>query len=137
MPAQLPACLPAHLLPADAVLRRPTSQGSACCLSPDPASARTPPPCRSKLLTGELEAGSGFVWKHPNLRVAYVAQHAFHHIENHLDMSPNQYIQWRYATGEDRESLDKVSRKVSKQQAAGARRGGWRAQLQNRGGGSS
>lgn len=52
------------------------------------------------------------MWKHPNLRVAYVAQHAFHHIENHLDMTPNQYIQWRYATGEDRESLDKVSRKV-------------------------
>lgn len=57
------------------------------------------------------------MWKHPNLRVAYVAQHAFHHIENHLDMSPNQYIQWRYATGEDRESLDKVSRKVSRRGA--------------------
>lgn len=65
-----------------------------------------------KLLTGELEAESGLVWKHPNLRVAYVAQHAFHHIEDHLDMTPNQYIQWRYATGEDRESLDKVSRKM-------------------------
>lgn len=65
-----------------------------------------------KLLTGELEADSGSVWKHPNLRVAYVAQHAFHHIENHLDMTPNQYIQWRYATGEDRESLDKVGRKL-------------------------
>jgi elongation factor 3 len=65
-----------------------------------------------KLLTGELEADSGTVWKHPNLRVAYVAQHAFHHIENHLDMTPNQYIQWRYATGEDRESLDKVGRKL-------------------------
>lgn len=69
-----------------------------------------------KLLTGELEAGNGFVWKHPNLRVAYVAQHAFHHIENHLDMSPNQYIQWRYATGEDRESLDKVSRKMKEEE---------------------
>ena len=21
------------------------------------------------------------MWKHPNLRVAYVAQHAFHHVE--------------------------------------------------------
>lgn len=27
-----------------------------------------------KLLTGELEAGEGNVWKHPNLRIAYVAQ---------------------------------------------------------------
>jgi len=69
-----------------------------------------------KLLTGELEAESGMVWKHPNLRVAYVAQHAFHHIENHLDMTPNQYIQWRYATGEDRESLDKVSRKMKEEE---------------------
>ena len=34
-----------------------------------------------KLLTGELEPQEGVVWKHPNLRVAYVAQHAFHHIE--------------------------------------------------------
>jgi len=24
------------------------------------------------------------------LRVAYVAQHAFHHIEQHLDKTPNQ-----------------------------------------------
>jgi elongation factor 3 len=35
-----------------------------------------------KLLTGELEPESGTVWKHPNLRLAYVAQHAFHHIEH-------------------------------------------------------
>ena len=34
-----------------------------------------------KLLTGEMEPCEGIVWKHPNLRVAYVAQHAFHHIE--------------------------------------------------------
>ena len=65
-----------------------------------------------KLLTGELEPVSGTVWKHPNLRVAYVAQHAFHHVEQHLDKTPNQYIQWRYASGEDRENLEKVDRKV-------------------------
>ncbi len=57
-----------------------------------------------KLLTGELEpdGGSGEVWKHPNCRVAYVAQHAFKHIENHLDISANEYIRWRYANGNDR-----------------------------------
>ena len=71
-----------------------------------------------KLLTGELEAGSGFVWKHPNLRVAYVAQHAFHHIEAHLDKTPNQYIQWRYASGEDREALLKVDRLTEEEEAA-------------------
>ena len=38
-----------------------------------------------KLLTGEVEPQEGTVWKHPNARVAYVAQHAFHHIEQHLD----------------------------------------------------
>jgi elongation factor 3 len=63
-----------------------------------------------KLLTGEIESEMGTVWKHPNLRIAYVAQHAFHHIEKHLDSTPNEYIQWRYATGEDREELDKNDR---------------------------
>ncbi|ORX58947.1 hypothetical protein DM01DRAFT_1381574 [Hesseltinella vesiculosa] len=66
-----------------------------------------------KLLTGEIEAEIGTVWKHPNLRIAYVAQHAFHHIEKHLDETPNEYIQWRYATGEDREELEKVDRQVT------------------------
>jgi elongation factor 3 len=37
-----------------------------------------------KLLTGELMPQTGECWKHPNARVAYVAQHAFHHIESHL-----------------------------------------------------
>jgi elongation factor 3 len=66
-----------------------------------------------KILTGEHEPQTGTVWKHPNLRIAYVAQHAFHHIEQHLDSTPNQYIQWRYATGEDREELDKVDRQYT------------------------
>lgn len=64
-----------------------------------------------KLLTGELEAdkGSGDVYKHPNCRVGYIAQHAFHHIENHLDKTCNEYIRWRYQTGDDREALVKVT----------------------------
>ena len=68
-----------------------------------------------KLLTGELEPdnGSGEVWKHPNCRVAYVAQHAFNHIENHLDISANEYIRWRYQNGNDREGLDKSTRVVT------------------------
>jgi elongation factor 3 len=55
----------------------------------------------------------GTVWKHPNLRVGYVAQHAFHHLEQHLDMTPNEYIQWRYALGDDREVHAKASRVMS------------------------
>lgn len=62
-----------------------------------------------KVLTGEAVPQQGDVWKHPNARVAYVAQHAFHHIEKHLDKTPNEYIRWRYANGEDKESLVKVS----------------------------
>lgn len=63
-----------------------------------------------KLLVGENVPQTGDVWKHPNARIAYVAQHAFHHIENHLGKTPNEYIRWRYANnGEDKESLVKSS----------------------------
>jgi elongation factor 3 len=69
-----------------------------------------------KLLTGELEPTSGTVWKHPNLRIAYVAQHAFHHVEKHLDKTPVEYILWRFAIGEDREALDKASMKTNEEE---------------------
>jgi len=42
-----------------------------------------------KLVVGETGADNGdCVWRHHNLRIAYVAQHSFHHIERHLDKSP-------------------------------------------------
>merc|ERR1719421_1515655 len=71
-----------------------------------------------KLLTGELEPdkGSGEVWRHPNARVAYVAQHAFHHIENHLEKTPNEYIRWRYEHGSDKEGLEKVTTKLTEEE---------------------
>eukprot|EP00296_Roombia_truncata_P007506 JP445944.1.p1 GENE.JP445944.1~~JP445944.1.p1 ORF type:complete len:1063 (-),score=483.35 JP445944.1:201-3389(-) len=62
-----------------------------------------------KLLTGELEPCKGTVWQHQSARIAYVAQHAFHHIEKHLDKTANQYIAWRFANGEDKEALQKVT----------------------------
>ncbi len=34
----------------------------------------------------------------------------------HLDSTPNQYIQWRYGIGEDREQLQKVNLKVSEEE---------------------
>eukprot|EP00884_Botryococcus_braunii_P020582 jgi/Botrbrau1/7207/Bobra.0300s0033.1 len=73
-----------------------------------------------KVLTGELEPTTkgSIVFRHPNVRVAYVAQHAFHHIEEHLDKTPNQYIQWRYATGEDREASSKVDRQITAEEEA-------------------
>lgn len=82
------------------------------CLGPNGAGKST----IIKLLTGELESDSGKVWKHPNCRVGYIAQHAFHHIENHLEKTPNEYIRWRYAYGEDREALQKTTMQVSEEE---------------------
>eukprot|EP00585_Thalassiosira_rotula_P012822 CAMPEP_0196129756 /NCGR_PEP_ID=MMETSP0910-20130528/362_1 /TAXON_ID=49265 /ORGANISM="Thalassiosira rotula, Strain GSO102" /LENGTH=1039 /DNA_ID=CAMNT_0041388929 /DNA_START=72 /DNA_END=3191 /DNA_ORIENTATION=- len=70
-----------------------------------------------KLLVGEIEPQEGTVWKHPNARIAYVAQHAFHHIESHLNKTPNEYIRWRYANqGEDKESLVKVTMQFNEEE---------------------
>jgi len=71
-----------------------------------------------KVLTGETEPTSGDVWKHPALRVAYVAQHAFHHVEQHLDKTPNEYIRWRFQTGEDRELASKITRQLTPEEEA-------------------
>jgi elongation factor 3 len=71
-----------------------------------------------RMLTGESAPSAGTVWKHPNLRVAYVAQHAFHHVERHLDDTPLAYLQWRYGSGEDKEALEKATRQVSAEEAA-------------------
>lgn len=82
------------------------------CIGPNGAGKST----IIKLLTGELEADSGAVWKHANARIGYIAQHAFHHIENHLEKTPNEYIRWRYAYGEDREALQKDTMVVSEEE---------------------
>lgn len=66
-----------------------------------------------KLLTGELKPSAGEVKKHPNCRFAYVAQHAFHHIEQHLDKSPSKYICWRYQSGEDKEEDTKETLEIT------------------------
>jgi len=73
-----------------------------------------------RLLMGELEPdeGSGKITKHPNCRVGYIAQHAFHHIESHLDKTCNEYIRWRYMTGDDREALVKVTAVMTEKELA-------------------
>ena len=58
------------------------------------------------------------MWRHPNCRVAYVAQHAFHHIEKHLEKTPNEYIRWRYEHGSDKEGLEKVATKLTAEEEA-------------------
>ncbi|CAI5756166.1 unnamed protein product [Candida verbasci] len=71
-----------------------------------------------KLLTGETVPDSGKVEKHPNLRIGYIAQHALQHVEQHKEKTANQYLQWRYRFGDDREVLLKESRKISKEETA-------------------
>merc|ERR1719201_2696252 len=78
------------------------SQASrVACIGPNGAGKST----LIKALVGETkpDAGSPEIYRHQNCRVAYVAQHAFHHIEQHLEMSPVEYIQWRFSGGLDKE----------------------------------
>lgn len=67
------------------------------------------------VLTGELLPTSGEVYVHENCRIAYIKQHAFAHIDNHLDKTPSEYIQWRFQTGEDRETMDRASRQINEE----------------------
>jgi elongation factor 3 len=69
-----------------------------------------------KLMVGELEPDQGLIERHPNLRVAYVAQHAFAHIEDHLDMTPVEYIMWRYRGGVDKEMAKKDANTMSEEE---------------------
>ncbi|KAL8934826.1 MAG: hypothetical protein Q9216_005714 [Gyalolechia sp. 2 TL-2023] len=71
-----------------------------------------------KLLTGETIPQTGKVEKHPNLRIGYIKQHALEHVEMHMEKTPNQYLQWRYANGDDREVLLKQTRILSEEDRA-------------------
>ena len=71
-----------------------------------------------KILTGEVTPQDGKVEKHPNLRIGYIKQHALEHVEMHLEKTPNQYLQWRYANGDDREVLMKQTRVLSAEDKA-------------------
>ena len=65
------------------------------------------------VLTGELIPTSGDVYQHENIRIAYIKQHAFAHIDHHLDKTPSEYIQWRFQTGEDRETMDRANKIIT------------------------
>merc|ERR1711998_707888 len=62
-----------------------------------------------KLLIGELKPEQGSIWRHQNMRLAYVAQHAFHHLEKHLDKTATDYTMWRFAGADDKESLENMN----------------------------
>lgn len=65
------------------------------------------------VLTGELIPTAGDVYQHENIRIAYIKQHAFAHIDHHLEKTPSEYIQWRFQTGEDRETMDRANKIVT------------------------
>ncbi|KAK3389540.1 armadillo-type protein [Podospora didyma] len=65
------------------------------------------------VLTGELIPTVGEIYQHENIRIAYIKQHAFAHIDHHLDKTPSEYIQWRFQTGEDRETMDRANKIIT------------------------
>merc|ERR1712093_368976 len=77
-----------------------------------------------KALVGEQAPSKGTIWKAPGLRMAYVAQHAFHHLEKHMSSTPTQYIMWRFAGNDDKESLEFKSQELSVDEEA-ARAAKW------------
>merc|ERR1712139_649981 len=44
---------------------------------------------------------------------AYVAQHAFHHLEKHMDKTAVDYIMWPFAGADDRESLENQTKEIN------------------------
>merc|ERR1711981_905253 len=66
-----------------------------------------------KVLVGEMKPSEGSIWKAAGLRMAYVAQHAFHHLEKHMQRTPTDYIMWRFAGNDDKESVEFKSTELS------------------------
>jgi len=86
------------------------------CIGPNGAGKST----LIKVLVGETKPDEGCpeVYRHQNCRIAYVAQHAFHHIEQHLEMSPVEYIQWRFSGGLDKEQQAMEAAQMSDEEKA-------------------
>merc|ERR1712167_397841 len=66
-----------------------------------------------KALVGEQAPSKGSIWKAAGLRMAYVAQHAFHHLEKHMQKTPVDYIMWRFAGNDDKESIEFKTQELS------------------------
>merc|ERR1719282_1158450 len=77
-----------------------------------------------KVLVGEQLPSQGSIWKAQGLRLAYVAQHAFHHLEKHMQETPTAYIMWRFAGNDDKESIEFKSQELSVDEEA-ARASKW------------
>ena len=60
-----------------------------------------------KILVGELETNGGIIERHPNLRMAYIPQNISASLDPHKQMTPIEYVMWRYRLGSDREQANK------------------------------
>merc|ERR1712117_766456 len=70
-----------------------------------------------KLLTGENIPQEGSVYKHPGVRLGYLAQHSFDTIDQHPNKTANEYIRWRFEIpGEDREAIKKKTTTLSEEE---------------------
>mmetsp|Transcript_12694 Transcript_12694/g.28027 ORF Transcript_12694/g.28027 Transcript_12694/m.28027 type:complete len:1323 (-) Transcript_12694:333-4301(-) len=58
--------------------------------------------------TGD-EKDAGEMWKHKDLRVAYIAQQHMHHLSAFLSLTPKEYIQLRYRNGWDEEAQQRLT----------------------------
>ena len=71
-----------------------------------------------KMIVGETlpsnaeEKNTSF-FLHHNLRIAYIAQHSFHHVEAHYEESPCAYIAWRFKESVDREKMESEGYRLS------------------------
>ena len=60
-----------------------------------------------KILVGELEPNEGVIDRHPNLRMAYIPQNISTCLDPHKQLTPIEYVMWRYRLGSDREQANK------------------------------
>ena len=60
-----------------------------------------------KILVGELEPNGGVIDRHPNLRMAYIPQNISASLDPHKQLTPIEYVMWRYRLGADREQANK------------------------------
>lgn len=69
-----------------------------------------------KMIVGDTQPSNPSTCRffiHHNLRIAYVSQHAFYHVEQHIEDSPVSYIQWRFKEGFDKEKIESEAYRIT------------------------
>ena len=71
-----------------------------------------------KILVGELETNGGLIERHPNLRMAYIPQNISASLDPHKNVTPIEYVMWRYRLGSDREQANKNTLTLTEEEIA-------------------